>query len=77
MFDKALAVLTQEQKTGSLRDAFRKAIQVIISSDFPDEIHEKAEEKLPWLKLLDSADYVEGLPSETITKTYLKVIVGE
>lgn len=55
----------------------KTALKAIISSKFPDDIHEKAEQELPWLKLLDSCDDVEGLPAEVIVKTYLKVMIGE
>lgn len=71
LFDKAL------EKSNISSEALKEAIRVIISTKFPDNLHKQVEHELPWLKLLDSCDDVEGLPAEAIVKTYLTAIIGE
>lgn len=58
------------------RAAFKKALFALSLPPFPDYIHEKVEQQIPWVKLLDSADYIDGQPPEVITKSYLKIISG-
>jgi len=70
-FNKALGVLL---KFGVSREAFKTALLALISTDFPDYIHEAVELKHPWMKLLEGADYIDGKPPEVITKAYIRMI---
>ena len=79
-FNKALGVLREQYTTSwdgedeAFRKAFKAALLALISTDFPDYIHEAVELKHPWMKLLEGADYIDGKPPEVITKAYIRII---
>jgi hypothetical protein len=54
--------------------AIQASLLALTSTQFPPHIHEAVQQKLPWTKLLDSADGVDGNPMEAVAKAYIKAI---
>jgi hypothetical protein len=67
----------EEMIKRAIKNAMKKAILVISSTQFPSYIHEQVEVEIPWTRLLDSADGIEGRPMEAVVKAYLRAFLAD